>query len=92
MSECWKCGKALPEGLVECEDGCEPTAEFNPDDPEQMAEAEKDFRENWMQIDWSKVTTLADLIAILSKHGEPIFIEKESPEFEQLKKFLKPII
>jgi hypothetical protein len=26
MSTCWKCGQATPEGVVECEDGCQPQA------------------------------------------------------------------
>ncbi len=26
MSTCWKCGSATPEGVVECEDGCQPQA------------------------------------------------------------------
>ncbi|MEI8288801.1 MAG: hypothetical protein WCH99_04965 [Verrucomicrobiota bacterium] len=81
----------LPEGQVECEDGCESPGVFNPNDPEQMEAAEKDFQQNWMQVDWSKVETLKDLIAILAEHGEPIFIKKGTPEHQQLNKFLKPI-
>ena len=26
MSSCWKCGRPLPEGQVECEDDCQPQA------------------------------------------------------------------
>ena len=26
MSTCWKCGQATPEGVIECEDGCQPQA------------------------------------------------------------------
>jgi hypothetical protein len=91
MSACWKCGAVLPDDQVECADGCEARDVFNPDDPDQMAEAERDFQQNWLEIDWSKVESLKDLIAILAKHGEAIFIRKGSPEHHQLSKFLKPI-
>ena len=26
MSTCWKCGQPTPDGVVECEDGCQPQA------------------------------------------------------------------
>lgn len=33
MSNCWKCGRELPEGQVECEDDCQARQSQGPDSP-----------------------------------------------------------
>jgi hypothetical protein len=90
MNICWKCGDQVLGGGSECyacaEGGPRP---LHTD--EELERIDDDFRKNFMEVDWSKVTTLQEVIAILSTHGEPIFVDKDSPDFERLKKYLKPI-
>ena len=45
MNTCWKCGQELPEGQVECEDGCQPQAlrELMAMSPSGMARTQKEL-------------------------------------------------
>lgn len=91
MSNCWKCGKELPEPQVECEDGC-------PLSPEELERTtQKIFsaltgRLQLYKLDWSKLTTLEDYRLVceclLHRH---IAIHADHPFFEQLKKFMRPL-
>lgn len=87
MSECYKCGQSLPEGQVECAGGCDGFALPTRFDDE---ECEREFKAAYMEVDWDQVKTLEDVIAIMRAQNE-MFVRKDSPNFEQLTKFLKPI-
>ncbi len=89
MSNCFKCGDETPEGVLECaacSDGISPVCAA---DEHEMSDEE--FNAKFMEVDWSKVTTLADVILLLQSDMRTIFIAKDDPDFESLKKFLKPI-
>ncbi len=61
MSTCWKCGKVLPDGQVECEPGeCGVPEETN---VQSIIDA---LRAQGQPIDWGKVTCFADLVKIMS--------------------------
>ena len=87
MSTCWKCGRELPAGKTECDYGCGE----GPADTTEHDASMADFKTNWMQVDFTKVKTLAELLMILSVHADPVFVPKDSPKFPLLRKYLKPI-
>jgi precorrin-6x reductase len=89
MNTCWKCTQEIPAGQTECAACAE--GELPMPDDQEADRLEREFVQNWLELDWTKVQTLQDLIAILAKHGQPIFIEKGSAEHRELQQFLKPI-
>ena len=89
MSNCFKCGNETPEGVMECEacsDGISPVCLL-----EQQEMSDEEFNAKFMEVDWSKVKTVEDVILLLQSDMRTIFIAKDDPDFEALKKFLKPI-
>ena len=86
MSTCWKCGQSVASGQTECEYGCGKTPPPEPLLPETL----EAFEENYCEIDWDSVKSLADLIKVLSvlHEGEGGFLD--SPYYFALKKFLHP--
>ncbi len=77
MNVCYKCGREVEHGN-ECEPFCfsdeDSAIEINP----------KDF----VQIDWSKVTTFEDLKLVLAEIGLDM-VWKKGPSYEKLKRFCK---
>ena len=89
MSNCFKCGDETPEGVLEClacSDGFSPAQTAHDHDADEAY-----FKANYMEVDWSRVETVADIVALLREVGMAQFVEKESPNFASLQKFLKPI-
>jgi len=90
MSECYKCGRTLAEGQVECDPPCfgNPPEERMTD--EQIAEAVAEWEKDTAPIDWDKIATIEDLKAVMREllDGDDR-IYKDSPAFEKLKRFLK---
>jgi hypothetical protein len=88
VSSCYKCGKELPEGQVECEAGCHSDPSRQPTDT--MAEyLEKIFR-NRQRIDWAKVKTFEDMHLIMSTIFADAMLMAGSEEAIKLERFLKP--
>lgn len=90
MNHCYKCQRELPEGQVECQPICEePTYSpvFSDDEHDRM---EREYLESTAPIDWDKVKTVEDVILIL-KHSPLVEdrVDRDSPAFEILKRFLK---
>jgi hypothetical protein len=84
MSSCWKCGRDVPEGQVECEYGC-----GDPVNDKVREGLMRLFRDSSVEIDWNKVTCLADLIALLRVFYAEVRIVPGTAVYEQLKRFLK---
>lgn len=83
MSNCWKCGRELPEGQTECEYGCDDTSEA-------VAQLEKDIEEKYWDFNFSKITTFEELKAVLAHihMNEGIFSDHE--DFSKLKHLCDP--
>lgn len=90
MSNCWKCQRELPDGQLECEHFCATGTGLRFPDSEEMDAAVAEFERNYVEVDWSKVSTLQDVIELL-KFSAPVYIEKNRPEYQRLKKFTNPI-
>jgi hypothetical protein len=90
MSACWKCGKEVPEGQTECPDGCAPSWSRISDDELEMSGEE--FKRDYMEVDWSMVKTLEDVIAVLEAREEPFYVYNLHPNFSKVKRFLKRIV
>jgi len=88
MSHCYKCGCYL-DGQIECRD-CQEGVRSTRMDEAEMEKCEQEFKEGYLEIDWDKVKTLADVIAVL-READPIFIWKQKPGIDRVRKFLKPI-
>jgi hypothetical protein len=83
MSNCWKCGRELPEGQVECESGeCGVPEETS---VERVIEA---LRSQGQPIVWSKVTCFADLVKIMSVFYAEVRVMPHTPAWNQLRKFM----
>jgi len=92
MSACWKCGKELPEGQVECEKGNHTVAHeragADPSDAE-IKEAFRRVQDKCALIDWDKVNSFEDLRAIMAATWSlPLYFPAGIPE--AIKPFLKP--
>ncbi len=91
MRSCFKCGKDTPEGVAECPfcaEGYMPNG-YLPGVDEDEDDAY--FKKHFMEVDWEKVKTLEDVIALLKACGEVQYIPKDSDEFARVEKFLRPI-
>lgn len=97
MPTCWKCEAEVPEGFVECPDGCtkpvnaKRAQEVTPDILRKMAdERRREFFKNFRTVDWNKVKTFDDLKAIFIGWVGDLRIAKKHPDFKNLEKYLKP--
>jgi hypothetical protein len=88
MNECYKCGRELPDGQVECQPVCTRNGTDGLTD-EDIADAIRNYEADTVQIDWDKVVTLEDLKLIMREVMYDDRIYKDSPAFETLKRFLK---
>ena len=89
MSQCYKCQREIPDGQTECEPFC--WREPGPSDEEQN-EMEREYLASTVQIDWDKVEAggfkaLILILKILAMIEDRV--DRDSPEFEKLKPFLK---
>ncbi len=66
MSSCYKCGRDLPAGQVECEDVCQRAGGILPPDQTSPGAIKGPGVFEYAYIDWSKIKTLADLILVMS--------------------------
>ncbi len=83
MSTCWKCGKVLPDGQVECEPGeCGVPEETN---VQSIIDA---LRAQGQPIDWGKVTCFADLVKIMSVFYSEVRVMPHTPAWNQLRQFI----
>lgn len=93
MSQCYKCERELPEGQVECQPFCDGLKMFSRADftDEEIAEACREHEKNFVEIDFSKVKTLEDVLAVLPLIAEHayVYVERGTPEYRRLKRFLK---
>ncbi len=89
MSNCWRCGRELPDGQVECEEDC-------PGERENAHRAlarlfqqdQRNFYRRTVTIDWDKVTCFADLKEIFRVFYCEVRFMPGTPAYEQLKRFL----
>jgi hypothetical protein len=84
---CWKCGKELPEGQIECEYGCD---KFPTDD--QIKEASRRVQERedaLVGIDWDKIESHDDLLLVLKILFGKATIFRDSAQAKTLAKFLR---
>jgi hypothetical protein len=89
MSNCFKCGDETPEGVLECAVCAGGLTPCQLPIVEEMSDEE--FNAKFMEVDWDKVKTVADVVNILRADCRTIFIAKNDADFAVLKKFLKPI-
>lgn len=85
MSRCYKCQRPVREGQTECEPFCEGVACSD----EEMERNIEEYEARTVEIDWDKVRTLEDLKLVVCELMDEARIWKDSPRFEQLKRFLK---
>lgn len=87
MNTCWKCGRPLAEGKVECEHGC--PSRMSEEDTEKFAQCLQRFATR-RKLDWSKVQTLEELLCVLSTLFGDATVEPDSPVAKKLEQFLEP--
>ncbi len=86
MNNCWKCGRELPEGQVECDPPCFGNPQEEDHDYEQ---AVKDYEAKTIPIDWDKVRTLEDMKLVIKTLVCEDRVFRGSEEFQILRRFLK---
>lgn len=86
MNTCWKCGEPTGNNSNECE-GCEHAAV----EDQIVAALEEMDRQGvrFLQLDWSKVATVAEFQMIVRVLDWHIAIPSNDPRAEVLRKFLK---
>jgi uncharacterized membrane protein YvbJ len=89
MSSCYKCGRELPDTQVECEQGCDVAGLTRQSDESIRQFIDRMFR-NRRHIDWDKVTTLEDVILIISTIFCDATLDPHSAAAAKLEKFLLP--
>lgn len=87
MNTCWKCGRPLGEGKVECDYGC--TSRMPEDDTQKFAQCLQKLAMR-RRLDWSKVQTLDELLCVLSTLFGDATVEPDSPIAQKLERFLEP--
>ena len=87
MSTCFKCGRATPPNVTECE-ACERAG--MEDRIEEALHAMDRDGIRFRQIDFSKVVTPEDFRLIATLLFTQFSISSNHPHYESLKRFLKP--
>lgn len=90
MSNCYKCGKELPEFQVECEDGCQKHVRPSPEEMRKFGEFLQHQLNKRRHIDWSKVESFEDLRLVISTIFCDATLDPDSAAARQLAKFLLP--
>lgn len=86
MSTCYKCGRELPSGQVECDPEC--GAANQPTD-EQVRRFLEMMRRQRALIDWDKVVTPEDMMLVIKTIFSNATVLRGTEEAEKLKRFLK---
>jgi hypothetical protein len=86
MSTCYKCGRELPDGQVECDPGC-PTA--NQPTDEQILRFMEMMRRQRAEIDWDKVTTFEEMMLVIKTIFSGASVLRGTEDYEKLKRFTK---
>lgn len=87
MNTCWKCGRLLAEGKVECDDAC--ASRMSEEDTKAFALCLERLARR-RRLDWTKIQSLDDLVCVLSTmFGEASF-DPDSVSAQKLARFLEP--
>jgi len=87
MSSCYKCGRELPGMEVECDPACPPEGQSPVPSAPPAGFPEPQQLIRWEEFDWSKVTTVADVVEIIASFG--LTVRVGSQVHARLKRFLK---
>ena len=87
MNTCWKCGRPLAEGIMECEHGC--ISRMTEADTQKFAACLERFAKR-RRLDWSKVQSIDDVICVLSTLFGDATVDPDSAEAKKLERFLEP--
>ena len=87
MNTCWKCGRPLATGTIECEHGC--VSRMTEEDTQKFALCLERFAKR-RRLDWAKVQSLADVICVLSTLFGDATVDPDSAEAKKLERFLEP--
>lgn len=87
MNTCWKCGRLLPEGKVECEYGC--AGRMSEEDTKKFALCLQQIAKR-RRLDWSKVQTIEDLICVIATLFGDATVDPDSAAARKLERFLEP--
>lgn len=87
MNTCWKCGRPLATGTIECEHGC--ASRMTEEETEGFALFLERLAKR-RRLDWSKVQSTADVICVLSTLFGEASVEPNSEEAKKLERFLEP--
>ena len=87
MNTCWKCGRPLAEGKVECDYGC--MSRMSEDDTQAFANCLERLAKR-RRLDWTKVQSLADVICVLSTLFGEATVDPDSAAARKLERFLEP--
>jgi hypothetical protein len=90
MSECYKCGRQLPEDQVECDPPCfgNPPEDITPTEA-QIKQSLREYETNTVPIDWDTVRTVDDLKEIMRAMMFDDRVYRGSLAYTQLRRFLK---
>ncbi len=88
MSSCYRCGRDLPEGQVECEEGCKKASSTSVKNPPVVSGDDTTFE--FAYIDWTKVKTLDDLIKVLAVINAGSGICTDDEDYEKIKHLCEP--
>ena len=87
MNACWKCGRPLAGGTIECEHGC--PSQMSEEDTLKFALCLEQLAKR-RRIDWTRVQSLADVICVLAVLFGEASVDPNSTEAEKLERFLEP--
>lgn len=87
MNTCWRCGRPLAEGKVECDHGC--ASRMSEDDTQAFAQCLERLKKR-RRLDWTKVQSLADVICVFSTLFGEATVDSDSAAARKLERFLEP--
>lgn len=87
MNACWKCGRPLTGGTIECEHGC--ASRMSEEDTRRIATCLERLAKR-RRIDWTRVQSLADVIHVLATLFGEASVDPNSIDAEKLERFLEP--
>jgi uncharacterized membrane protein YvbJ len=86
MNTCWKCGRPIAEGKVECDCGC--ASRMSEEDTQKFARCLEQLAKR-RRLDWSKVATIEDLICVISTLFGDATVDPDSAVARKLERFLE---
>jgi hypothetical protein len=87
MNTCWKCGRPLAEGILECSHDC--ASRMSEEDTRKFALCLERLAKR-RRLDWRKVQSLADVICVLSTLFGEATVDPNSIAAQKLERFLEP--